>query len=91
MTEYKKQNIILNSIFCLFIICEILNFFLLPYETVFNSMGERKNCNFIQIIASTRYASLAHFECFVYKYFMVSGYASVFVFYRCDAYRNDGR
>lgn len=50
MTEYKKQNIILNSIFCLFIICEILNFFLLPYETVFNSMGERKTATLFRLL-----------------------------------------
>lgn len=50
MTKYKKQNIILNSIFCLFIICEILNFFLLPYETVFNSMGERKTATLFRLL-----------------------------------------
>ena len=40
MTKNKRQNIVLYSIFGLFIVGEILNFFFLPYITVFNNKGE---------------------------------------------------
>lgn len=46
----KKQNIILYSVFALFIVCEIFNFFFLPVFTAANSWGEYNTATLFRLL-----------------------------------------